>query len=72
MKPQRRVQRDSTLSLLPQTRPVLQTPQIKDQGVAEKLIKEASGLAFLTVAKLGFLLGIRAGSGLVIARDAVG
>jgi lipid-binding SYLF domain-containing protein len=41
---------------------------IGDQSVPIELVRRAKGLAFFTVAKVGFFLGGKIGSGLVVAR----
>uniref|UniRef100_A0A6V1LWE2 FYVE-type domain-containing protein n=3 Tax=Heterosigma akashiwo TaxID=2829 RepID=A0A6V1LWE2_HETAK len=41
---------------------------VKDQSIPIEYLRRARGLAFLTVAKMGFVLAGKAGTGLVVAR----
>jgi len=41
---------------------------IKDVHIPIQLLKQAQGLLFITVAKVGFMVGARAGTGLVLSR----
>ena len=41
---------------------------IEDRSVIEDLLRDAKALMFVTVMKMAFIGGIRAGTGLVIAR----
>eukprot|EP00668_Euglena_longa_P004563 GGOE01005328.1.p1 GENE.GGOE01005328.1~~GGOE01005328.1.p1 ORF type:complete len:384 (-),score=131.42 GGOE01005328.1:665-1765(-) len=42
--------------------------KIKDQRIPSTLIRSAKGLAFLTIAKSGLVIGVQAGLGIVIGR----
>ena len=42
---------------------------IPDHELLLKLLRQARGLAFLTIAKIGFLIAARVGTGLVVARS---
>ncbi len=41
---------------------------IQDQKIPAKLLKDAKGLLFITVVKIGFLASLRIGTGLIIAK----